>query len=184
MRKIVFLTIISILFLCSCELHSKNVEEKIRNFTQDYYMANSRVQSKKLISVNINDLSDFYFGNDITFSPAPHINKYYWIVDDTIEIKDISPEEIMDRIIDGKKNKISHYDVGIVIKIKGFYVIGDKEMVFTKMEKEVSTGYGIEKFEKNWKIAIDGRLPHFTIRESDVPLLLESIKKQKSNKSK
>lgn len=182
MKKVRILLIFLSLINISCSSNKyEPTDNQIKDFCTKYFNENSKVQAKSLKVLNISDLNNYYINNDVEIFPHSLDNTTFYIVNDSITFTEIKKINYKDNDgylkIDGKNQKVSHYYVYYTKKSIGFY----KDGVVNNFSKpiEINRSFYVIYFNGQMKIFGDDNLMGFSIRESDIPILKQSLLNRK-----
>lgn len=173
MKKIICFLLILNLLNCSC-LCSTNADlkKKIKDFCFDYYCDVSKIKASKLDKMIKNeDLLKYQVGDDLNCDPNGNKINYY-IISDDFEFKNL--EKIMNSkvFINGKMRNTDIYSLDFEYTILyGFNI---------ECKKRICKGnYWIAVYKNSFKIYGDNMFSNQLIRESDIPILKQSLLNRK-----
>lgn len=193
MRKVSILVfMVAGLFLVGCPAKEKAnwtaeeikrgfSDEECYKFCSDYYKANSKAQATTLKGYNGRDiLADYYPENVGDFNCAPHFDDTFYIFGNDLEFVSIKEERNTEVKYKKRKEKVTVYSVGYNIDYLGRYI--DNKVQYNETPYNGKGFFEVIRLGGKFKILGDLLVSAYNIRQEDVPILEQSLAKQKSNK--
>ena len=189
MKKVIFIvfSILLIINICGCKKEKNTIidnsmddykeptEEEVIEFCRKYYIDSSLAHAKSLKIYDIEDLDDYYINHEVETGPSPSDTSSIYVKSDDFNLIEVEKESIH-RItrIDGREELIyGSYTVYYHYNYYGSL----KEPVNGQQRK---SGFSVYAYRDKLKIYIDPSLIRLTIRQSDIPIALQSLAEGKT----
>ena len=175
---IFILSVLFILSICSCKKentketvieYKEPTEEEIVEFCKQYYRESSKVHAESLIIYNIDKLDDYYINHEVDVLPGKSYTDVVCIESDKLIFNEIELYDERNYSIDGNNERIKFYFVKFTKKF-----IGNSNEIFSK-PTEIRFSYEVFTYKNKIKIYGDPALDRIWVRESDLPIALQSL---------